>query len=589
MQGWHDEPRCCLLARAGLCRVLPLALAALTALHCSHSPSRSGPESGGAPVTDVAVLSVVGTNDLHGALDRLPILGGYLDNLRAVRSRDGGVVLVDGGDMFQGTIESNSNEGAAVIDAYNVLGYTAATVGNHEFDFGPAGAAAVPSGPGDDPRGALKQRIIQASFPILAGNILDADSATPVDWPGVASSAIRRIADIDVGIIGVTTEETLGVTMAANVVGLAIAPLADTLAREAGALRRRGAAVVIVAAHAGGRCREFDDPDDLSSCSSDEEIMNVARALPPGSVDVIVGGHTHQAIAHRVNGIIIIESYSRGRAFGRADLSVSRKTGKVVASQVFAPRELCPGQKRVPAAQCRPGTYEGAPVTRDPAVVQSIAGALARAEKVRHARLGVEITEPVKGAYATESALGNLVVDLIREARPADVAVTNAGGLRAHLPAGPLTYGALYEVQPFDNRFATIEMRGVDLARIIESNLRQDHGILLLSGARATARCDGEQLAVTLIRDDGRPIRRQESIKVVMSDYLATAEGGPVETAGVPDSAITVHQGATIRDSVAEVLRNRGGTLSGASTSLFDPARLRVRYPMPRPVRCPVP
>src|SRR4051812_33237662 len=63
-------------------------------------------------------ISVVGTNDLHGAVDRLPILAGYMSNLRAARAADGGaVVLVDAGDMFQGTLESNLNEGAAVIEA----------------------------------------------------------------------------------------------------------------------------------------------------------------------------------------------------------------------------------------------------------------------------------------------------------------------------------------------------------------------------------------------------------------------------------------------------------------------------------------
>ena len=58
-------------------------------------------------------ISIVGTNDLHGALTRLPLLGGFLDNLRAARAADGGgVVLVDAGDLFQGTLESNLAEGA---------------------------------------------------------------------------------------------------------------------------------------------------------------------------------------------------------------------------------------------------------------------------------------------------------------------------------------------------------------------------------------------------------------------------------------------------------------------------------------------
>ena len=91
-------------------------------------------------------LSIVGTNDLHGAIvpregrGGLATFAGFVENLRAARARDGGAVLViDAGDMFQGTLESNLNEGAAIVDAYNTIGYTAAAIGNHEFDFGPVG------------------------------------------------------------------------------------------------------------------------------------------------------------------------------------------------------------------------------------------------------------------------------------------------------------------------------------------------------------------------------------------------------------------------------------------------------------------
>src|SRR5687768_13388027 len=88
-------------------------------------------------------LSIVGTTDLHGeafgrnGLGGLPLLAGYLNNLRAARASDGGaVLLIDAGDTFQGNIESNLSEGAVVVDAYNAMGYTAQAVGNHDFDFG---------------------------------------------------------------------------------------------------------------------------------------------------------------------------------------------------------------------------------------------------------------------------------------------------------------------------------------------------------------------------------------------------------------------------------------------------------------------
>src|SRR6185295_5442422 len=120
------------------------------------APTRAGAATDGAPGDRPVVISIVGTNDLHGHLEALPRLGGYLANLRRARARDGGaVVLLDAGDMFQGTLESNLGEGAGVVRAYNALHYDAAAIGNHELDFGPVGEAATPQRPGDDPRGAL--------------------------------------------------------------------------------------------------------------------------------------------------------------------------------------------------------------------------------------------------------------------------------------------------------------------------------------------------------------------------------------------------------------------------------------------------
>ena len=104
----------------------------------------------------------------------LALLDGYIGNLRAARARDGGaVLLLDAGDLFQGTLESNLNEGAIVISAYNAMRYDAAAIGNHEFDFGPVGPATFAESPQDDPLGAIKARATQARFPFLAANIID--------------------------------------------------------------------------------------------------------------------------------------------------------------------------------------------------------------------------------------------------------------------------------------------------------------------------------------------------------------------------------------------------------------------------------
>ena len=204
----------------------------------------------------------------------LALLGGYVKNLRAARARDGGaVLLIDAGDMFQGTLESNIGEGAAVVAAYNALGYTAAAIGNHEFDFGPVGKAATPRAPTDDPRGALRARAAEARFPFLAANLIETASGAPPAWTNVRPTTLVDVAGLKVGIVGVMTLEALTATIAGNVGGLSVAPLVDTIRTQATALRAQGADVVIVTAHAGGRCTAVDRPDDLSSCNPDAEIL----------------------------------------------------------------------------------------------------------------------------------------------------------------------------------------------------------------------------------------------------------------------------------------------------------------------------
>ncbi len=295
-----DAPRSRPSGRRGLIAVLLVAgLSAMAAL---------APRGG--PLPDAVTLSIVGTTDLHGYVfprdgrGGLALLGGYLANLRAARAADGGgVVLLDAGDTWLGGIESNMSEGAVVVDAYNALGYTAAAIGNHDLEYGAVDRWPFGEPSADDLRGALKARAAQARFPLLAANLLDQASGRPVAWPNVRPSVLVTVAGVRVGIVGVMTLDALSMTLAANVGGLATSPLVPAIADEATALRAGGAQIVVLVAHAGGACAAFGAPDDLTSCDDSAEIFDVARRLPHGTVDAIVAGHTHDALAHRVAGV----------------------------------------------------------------------------------------------------------------------------------------------------------------------------------------------------------------------------------------------------------------------------------------------
>ncbi len=535
-------------------------------------------------------LTVVGTNDLHGSVERLPVLAGYLANLRAARAADGGeVLLIDAGDMFQGTLASNLTEGAPVVAAYNLLGYDAAAIGNHEFDFGPAGPAVTASKPGDDPRGALRARAKEAKFPLLLANVLDRDTGKRPQWDNIMGSMMIEKGPIIVGLIGVTTEATPFSTMPANFLGLEMAKPALAIVAEAGELRKRGAQVVVVAAHVGSKCSDLHDPNDLSSCDQEEELFEMVKLLPAGLVDVIVAGHTHAAMAHRINDIAVIESYANGRAFGRVDLRIN-EGGVVTGASIAQPRDLCPlgpDGEPVAAELCAPGEYEGQPVKVSAEITSLIAPATVQARELEAKPLGVELVGEVTRSYDQESALGNLFVDLmLAGVSGADVAMTNGGGLRADLPPGKLSYGSLYRAMPFDNRFAVVTLNGKHLRKLVSNNLYGGGGFVSWGGVTVKATCKGAALAVVIKDRDGKIIDDERTLTLLASDFLASGGDGMIGRLKLPDGSIEMTD-VLIRDAMAEaltVLGKAGGKL--VATKLFDAARPRIDYPKPRPVKC---
>ena len=331
-------------------------------------------------------ISVAVTNDIHGYLmpqpHALPAegggqhkytiggvewLAGYLEILKV---RDP-VLLLDAGDMFQGTLISNSVNGASVVAAMNYLGYAATAVGNHEFDFGKE--------PEDnpDPFSALKARAAEARFPFLAANILDRATGEMVAWPGFASHVIVEVGGLKIAILGGTTIDTPKVSLPYLGEVLDIRPLDEVIPPLAKRLRAEGADVVIALVHAGGACADGSNPDDLSSCEPDAEMFRLAQAMDPADVDLIAGGHTHRMIGHRVNGIPLVEGGAYLRAFSLVRLRWSVEEKKVAEVVIEGPVGLChevpegretclilrkeDRKKPVPAAR-RPATFLGKPV-----------------------------------------------------------------------------------------------------------------------------------------------------------------------------------------------------------------------------------
>jgi 5'-nucleotidase len=499
-------------------------------------------------------LTIVGTNDVHGWVlgqkEKFPKgdikFGGvaaFSSYLKILREQNpDGVILVDAGDLFQGTLISNLTEGAVVIDAFNRLKYDAATIGNHEFDYGPSGPISAVT-PGLDAFGALKERVKQAKFPLLSTNIYDAYSSERPNWLPADGTVIVERNGIKIGLFGLTTPTTPSVTLPTNVASLRFGDLATESLTASKNLRERGAQIVIAIVHAGGKCADVAHPEDLSSCDTDSgEIFEMMKGLPDGTLDAVVAGHTHQQMGHFINGTPVIESWALGRYFGTIELSYNPTTKRVlplltrihsgieICETYDAEWKTCDVRKLKPkgdAVNPVPAVFMGKPIEKDILLAEALAPAETKVTQMQQRDLGLTVLKTMGRNYEDESALGSFLADSLRKAANADVAFMNPGGIRADLKAGKVTYGDVYEVLPFDNYVSTVSMNAEQLESLVKTAYGARKGVFQVSGLEINlGRCPTGVRLKAFALPGGKPIDKKKKYVVAMPDFLARGGDG---------------------------------------------------------------
>jgi 5'-nucleotidase len=439
-------------------------------------------------------LVVVGTNDFHGylrtnetSIQQETVLSGgaewfagYVNVLE--RKYGDNLILLDGGDMWQGTIDSNMFLGKSVVAFYNLLPYRAVAVGNHEFDYGPENKG------GKDGLGAVKARMAESNFPYVQANIFWKKSGlsrrdknkSGKQWreKNLQPSVMVKAGGYKVGIIGLTTTSTPGKTLPQNVAALEFRDFLQPTLEEASRLRAQGAEIVLIATHEGE-----GKPGD--------PIYNLLHALPKGTVDGVVAGHSHTEVHDFVNGVPVIESKTRGLFFGRFDLFVNKETRKVdpqltrihnmqpICGTWFQKTDDCDAKAAKDAIAAgkakaddflplRPATYEGEEVSPDPSVQGALAPFFAKADKKRREILG-RAMQDFERYPSGETQTGTLILDSFHHRFPeAKVILMNGGGVRRMLNRGTVTYGDLYEVSPFDNYAALVKVTGKQMKELLK-------------------------------------------------------------------------------------------------------------------------
>ncbi|MGE5802214.1 MAG: 5'-nucleotidase C-terminal domain-containing protein, partial [Gemmatimonadota bacterium] len=444
---------------------------------------------------DSTLLRVLTITDFHGQLEPrvwdwsggrqvggVPALKPWLDSLARVCGCTS--VRLDAGDEMQGTALSNVTFGRTTVAALNALGIDAAAIGNHEFDWS---------------IDTLQQRMREAKYPFVSANITTRDGSARPDW-ATPWTLITKYGT-RIAVIGLTTTETPTATAPRNVQGLAFGNGAAAIKRYLPEARAQ-ADFVIVVAHAGATC----DSGMGSACHG--EILDVARQLDSGSVDLIVAGHSHQRVNTVVNGIPIVEAQSSARSIGVVDFV---RTG---------------GRREVRIDLVTPFVDQ---VRADVALTEALGRQQQAVRNITERTVG-RLKVPLK-REGQEYGLGRLIAEAQRSAGRADAAIMNNGGIRADLPSGPVTWGMVYEVQPFQNRLQRLTVKGSVLQEALEQCVSGNPdrvpdchiaGVEVWYDARKPA---GKR--IERVRFDNRQnLEKDRTYTLVVSDFMATGGSG---------------------------------------------------------------
>ncbi len=263
-------------------------------------------------------ITILHTNDVHSHIEPMPLnhgrfpgMGGFARRgalINKIRSENQHVLLLDSGDIFQGTPYFNFFEGKLELQLMSKMGYDAATLGNHEFDNGIEN---------------LNKQLQFADFPFINSNY---NFGSTILASKILPWKIFRKGRVRVGIIGLGIDPG-GLIAKSNFEGITYNHPASVGDSTAKMLKEKYKCNIVIALSHLGFKMDFDRIDDLKVASSTHYI------------DIILGGHTHTFMNEPVkvnnasgNPVIINQTGQNGVRLGRIDLQFSKErinfTGK---------------------------------------------------------------------------------------------------------------------------------------------------------------------------------------------------------------------------------------------------------------------
>lgn len=372
---------------------------------------------------------ILHTNDVHGGIAGYAKLAAAKESYTASGAY---TLLVDAGDYIQGDPTVSASQGKTAIELMNSTGYDAATVGNHEFDYGYAN---------------LKTISAQANFPILAANV-QYNGATAFDSHTIFTSANGK----KIGVFGLETPETATKAHPAKIQGVTFVGGQDMMKlaqTEVDTLKAAGCDYVICLGHLG-----------IDAESTGNRSIDVLNAVT--GIDVFIDGHSHSTLDQ-------IKAATNGT--GKVGKAYLTSTGTKLANVGVV--DIAPdGTITTSNVPLDTLTAENADTA---AVIRRIQQQIDADYGAVFAQSEVQLNGEKAQVRTGETNLGDLITDaMLWQAgtlgEKVDAAISNGGGIRASLSVGGLTKKDINTVLPFGNTLYLVKLTGAQLLEALEAS-----------------------------------------------------------------------------------------------------------------------
>lgn len=468
---------------------------------------------------------------------------------KKIREQSPNTLFLLSGDFISPSVASRIFKGKQMVAALNAAGLDIATLGNHEFDFGPD---------------VLRERMKESRFAYTIANVFDKQTGKP--FGGASEFIIREMGGVRVAIFGLLLAETASVSAPGP--GVRFDDPIDAGKRLSRELRRNGADIIIALTHL--------------------PMREDKRLAAEADVDLIVGGHEHELLESFAGRTLITKMGSDARNLGRIDLNVAP-----LASARGSKASGARGRGSRARFKLQSADFQAIPVTDAVPDDPGVAAVVGDYEKQLNASLGEVIgkTSVVLDARASvvrfgESNLGDFLADVYKQALGADCALVNSGGVRSDTTYGPgdLTKKDFLSILPFENTLVKARLTGAHIKRLLENGVsaagQEDGRFPQVSGLEFTydaRRPVGSR--VTSIELGGKPIEPEKSYTMAVNAYLLG--GGDGYDFKGSEVLVKPEEGPVEPDMVMEAIKKMGtiapqveGRIKSAQTNRTSALRL---------------